>query len=105
MTDTTPQTQPAKPLHAGLKCPIVFLAAIVGSVIVHSLEGKSHSDLTIYSAEILGGATAYFGIAMIFAAFIRGSSGAITGVTVLPFRVQFARNQQTGPKIPKNSAE
>ena len=77
---TTPRPQARR---TGWKRSIVFISAVVASTIVHSLKGQSNTDLAIHSAEILGGAIAYFGIAMIFALFIRGPSGAAIGVIIV----------------------
>lgn len=77
------QAPPRRSLRTGWKCLIVFIAAVIGAIIVHHLEGRAAPDASTYVARILGGAFGYFAIAMLVAAFIRGSSGAITGVVIV----------------------
>lgn len=93
IAETTP-----KKFGVGKKCLVVFAAALVASAIVHQLPGAStytHLDkafgvdpklqgtLLAQATGLLGGATTYFLMAMVIAAFVRGSTGAITGVVLV----------------------
>jgi hypothetical protein len=80
------------------KCLVVFTAALIASVIVHRLPGATsytkldkafgvdpnlQVTLLAQTAGILGGAIAYFLVAMVIAAFVRGSTGATIGVVLV----------------------
>ena len=95
---STPKPSSSAKFGFGKKCLIVFAAALVASAIVHALPGAStyteldkafgvdpklQATMLAQVTSILGGATAFFLMAMVIAAFVRGSTGAITGVVLV----------------------
>ena len=102
--DTSANPTSPKPLRAWVKCLIVFIAAIIASMIVYVIEGKSPSNLARYSPEILGGAFVYFAIAMILSSFIRGSSGAAIGVTIVSMAAFYDGYQAYHKRKPERDA-
>lgn len=88
--NSSPTKKTSRSSQNGWKCFFVFISAVVASIIVHSFKSKSTPAISIYLAEILGGATAYFAIAMIFASFVRGPSGTTIGVIIVCLAASFS---------------
>jgi hypothetical protein len=78
--------------------PCCVRCAVVASIILHLLPGAFaytnmdkrmgvdpalHNTWPAITAQVLGGAVALFLMAMVIAAFVRGSTGAITGVVLV----------------------
>jgi hypothetical protein len=111
-----------KPSHKkfgfGKKCLIVFTAAVFASIIVHQLPDafmytKMDKSMGVdpalagtwlaKTAHVLGRATAYFLMAMVIAVFVRGSTGAITGVVLVGVWAYFSgygmlHNRELSPR-------
>jgi hypothetical protein len=98
ITDSSISESSPKKFGFGKKCLIVFAAALIASAIIQQLLGASaytqldkafgvdptlRDTLPAEAARILGGATGFFLMAMVIAAFVRGSTGAITGVVLV----------------------
>jgi hypothetical protein len=97
ITNSIPESS-SKKFGFGKKCLVVFAAAVVASIILHLLPGAFaytnmdkrmgvdpalHNTWPAMTAQVLGGAVALFLMAMVIAAFVRGSTGAITGVVLV----------------------
>lgn len=89
ITNSSVSESSSQKFGLGKKCLIVFAAAVVASLIVHQLPDaykRMGGDPALAdtwlakTAGILGGAAAFFLMAMVIAAFVRGGKGVITGV-------------------------
>lgn len=77
---TPPPTQ--KPSR-GIRICIVAAAAIIGALILDHLEVSHPAPLHLYVAQILGGATIPFIVAVIPAALMRHWSGILVGIGII----------------------
>ena len=62
---------------------IVLVASVIAAMIVVPLEYSVTPDASIYVARIIGSALFFFGIGMLVAWWVKGSTGASSGVIVV----------------------
>lgn len=83
-------TQKKQTLKDGWKFAIIYLVALIGSAIAEGFDGLGILSNPACVAQMIGGSIAFFFIAILAAAFVRGWPGAILGSCIVCLCVFFS---------------